>query len=509
MTASLNTPIYPVARHVRGDSEYSKWLSAYRLAIANATVFFIFSLLNSAFDNTPIAAHFIAAILFMAGSIFAFYRLCSAGGSLAAVSFYVLGTGLAFGFGTAYAMHAEGYVFQFLFSPADQAKNLPVINFINSLSVLIVLIFSWFVAKLKERSVIYYSLRDIFSMLQMFRMPAIILTGFYLVVFVSTFPVAKDFMIRNIVSQMRMMPILAVLLSFSMWGRLSISGRIIALVIAIVMMVFGVLEAGKTSVLYSILAMIGGLYFGRYHRIAAALVVVTAVFYFTVLSSGVSQIRGHWQYDQVDNSIEQRATIIFELVTGQSTSSALKAGKDTSEQLIRFAHAPYQSYLINEWRDGRPGASLADAWTALIPRFLWSDKPVITRFSTELYGQIYSQGAIGTSSQAPTYTAEALWNYGWPGLVVVSIFLGLELGWFTRKWLQFIHGRNTHLGIVVFAVPIAIYSFTVETWIAASYIGGFITLFILVRLADLLMPLIRWERSEKLQASDPRARLAT
>ena len=182
-----------------------------------------------------------------------------------------------------------------------------------------------------------------------------------------------------------------------------------------------------------------------------------------------------------------------DVLAGQAATSVHDDGDSFKRNLTRFLHGPTQSFLVDEWRAGRYGNSLADAWVAVIPRVLWPDKPIVTRFSEELYGKMFRLAPEeSTSAQAPTYTAEALWDYGWPGLLVVSVLLGLELGWFTRKWLQFIDGSSLQIGIVLFSVPIAKVAIVVETWIAASYIGGFVTLFILVKSVDLLLlPLLR------------------
>ena len=105
----------------------------------------------------------------------------------------------------------------------------------------------------------------------------------------------------------------------------------------------------------------------------------------------------------------------------------------------------------------------------------------------ELYLKIYV-GVEGGSAQAPTYTGEAYWNYGWLGVVVVSILIGLELGWFTRKWLEFIYTPESGIGALIFCVPVAVSAFSVESWIAATYIGGFVTLAILIKFTNFIAP---------------------
>ena len=210
--------------------------------------------------------------------------------------------------------------------------------------------------------------------------------------------------------------------------------------------------------------------------------------YSSLLSPAVVLMRQHWNYDPQSNSLQQRIDILYDVASGEMSSEAAVGADDPLFPLFRFVHAPIQSYLINEWREGRPGVSLSDAWAAAIPRVLWPEKPNVTRYATELYSQTFDTGDA-PSAQASTYTAEAYWNYGWPGLVVVSILLGLELGWFTRKWLNVIYGGSSQLGIVLFCVPVIISALYVETFIAANYIGGFLTLVVLIKAADHFVPL--------------------
>ena len=150
-----------------------------------------------------------------------------------------------------------------------------------------------------------------------------------------------------------------------------------------------------------------------------------------------------------------------------------------------FSAAPFQAFLVEQYDEGRPGDSLQSAWAAAVPRILWPDKPDVTRFGRELYGLVTST-SNPQSALAPTYTGEAYWNGGWPAVVVVSIFVGLELGWLTRRWLLLASGRSSGFGILIMAIPSALLAFWVESWIAATFVGGFLTLAILINAIDVV-----------------------
>jgi hypothetical protein len=191
-----------------------------------------------------------------------------------------------------------------------------------------------------------------------------------------------------------------------------------------------------------------------------------------VINPVVNSGRTHIDYDPVMNSVATRLAILVDVGFGNSED----ADPDSTELptiLLRLSVLSIQGYLIDEYEKGRPGNSLDDFWTAMIPRVFWPAKPSITRFGAELHGQYFSV-ADPTSALAPTYSAEAYWNYGPLGLVLVSVLLGLEFGWLTRRWQLALAGRDPAFFLIAF--PAVLGGLYVETWVAASYIGGFMTL---------------------------------
>jgi hypothetical protein len=258
--------------------------------------------------------------------------------------------------------------------------------------------------------------------------------------------------------------------------------KLVGLVLLLASVLFGFASASKTSVLFPLVAAVAGLLLGGRKVICAVLTAIIVLLY-PSLANVVDAQRSHWQHDTLANSVAQRFEILVEVLRDDELGRTATKADEKDNPLIRFSHGPYQAFLIKEWYEGRPGNSLADVWTALIPRILWPDKPIITRFGGELYGTIFNVDRA-TSNQAPTYTGEAFWNYGWVGLIVVSILLGLQIGWFSLKWLELSFGKTTAIGILVFSLPVVLNSWAVETWIAASYVGGFVTLVVLIKAAD-------------------------
>ena len=483
MTNGLVAQATPVAYQFR-----SGLLSAYRLAIANAVFFFLFSLANIILNPVPISVQCAVADVFLFGSIFCFYQLYTEGGGFSAISIFILSSGIIFGFGTAYSTIAEGYVFELLFNESAQSRNLPTINLMNSLSVMIVLIVALPVSKMTNRPLPPLKLRRFFILLQPFNGPLLVFSAFIVAITYLTFPVSENLVLRGVLDKLAVLPSLAILICFAGWSKLPIIQKSFAILITVAAIIMGILAASKTAMMIPFVAVAGGLYLHDYRKVSIAFVAVTAILYFLFLAPVATQMRSQPQYDPITNTPLQRLAIFDETVRnidGLELNSG--DGQKTENLLYRFVHGSTQSFLIDEWQNGRPGDSLADSWTALVPRVLWPDKPIITRFGPELYLKIYV-GTEGGSAQAPTYTGEAFWNYGWLGVIAISILLGIELGWFTRKWLEFIYDPESGPGILVYCVPVALFAFSIESWIAATYIGGFITLAILIQVTNLILP---------------------
>jgi hypothetical protein len=386
--------------------------------------------------------------------------------------------------GSVYSTIANDPVIATMFGPEQQARDFATINLLNSFSVLTVLALAYAVCGKTYDGSPHKGLHGIIDALQPLRRPLLALSGIALFIQFLSFPIPNDLILRNVVEKLSLVVPLAIVLAFSAWRQLPAFDRLFALVVLASSFFFGLVSASKTAALFPLVGAVAGYFLGGRKVICAAFTLITLGLYPT-LTAIVDAERTHWDYDPVMNSLAQRLDILMQALTAEGTRPSGGA-EGESNPLIRFSHAPYQAYLINEWNEGRPGNSLHDSWTALIPRVLWPEKPIITRFGTELYATIFKV-EVAKSHQAPTYTGEAFWNYGWVGVVVVSILLGLQLGWFSRKWLELSFGQTTRLGILIFSLPVVLNAWAVETWITPSYVGGTVTLVVLIKAADWAM----------------------
>ena len=459
-------------------SPMAAWSRAYTIAMSNALLFAILSGAGFALNLTSIQFNCAIAAIFLAGSLFSAALLIRAGEGLVAIAFFVLGAGITFGFGTIYGVVAPpDYDHLLLFSTDQQERILSTINFVNAISVLTVLVFAWPFANVSRgTNVPQDTVKGVLEALASYELILILASILVIGLELATYPVAENLLLRGFVTILSRVPLVVLLMVFAGWKQRGWPVRFAAVLIAFVLLLLGILSTSKTAALIPIVAVVAGLWLNRATRpVAIGLAAATMVGYFLLLAPLSQNVRSSARYDNGSAGLSAS----LENLTAAAETQKPNEGQGWIDLADRFSAAPYQSYLISRYEDGEPGHSLGDFWVALVPRILWADKPNVTRFGGELYGEV--NRTTDTRSQlAPTYSAEAFWNYGWFGVVGVSAVIGLQMGWFSRRWLNLVSGRRSGPGILVLSIPVALTAFGVEQWIAASYVGGFVTLVVLI-----------------------------
>lgn len=475
-----------IASHRADRGPRSRWRSAYAVALTNAAVFWLSSAFGSLVAPGLVELQATIAIIFAIGSVFAFYRMVMAAGPTA-IAFFVLGTGIFFGFGTFYSTIADGRTFEMFFDLLTQERYLAEINLLNATSTSVVLFTAWLLcARGVSGAPGLRGWREGAARVLQFLHRTWILIVFMavavLIMRVLTFPVPDNLILRGSLAKLQPITWLALLLGASRWRTTSPFEMMVVIALLCMESALGALALSKTDVMMPIVAFNAGLLLDKRSRWFSALTGVSVILgYFLLLAPLIQQGRYLLMRTEAPDTLEQRGIILSEVLRDQAPVDT-RSASSTSALLSRFAAGPIQSYLIHEYQEGRPGESLSDFWIALVPRYLWPEKPEVTAVATRLYAKVFA--AEETSALAPTYTAEAYWNLGWVGVVMVSVILGLELGWLSRMWLDFMGGQATRLGILVFAVPVLYMAFWVETWFVPTYVGGFVTLFLLIKLVN-------------------------
>ncbi len=109
------------------------------------------------------------------------------------------------------------------------------------------------------------------------------------------------------------------------------------------------------------------------------------------------------------------------------------------------------------------GASVWPAFTWFIPRIIWPGKPVLSIGSW--FAKTFLNWSEGSLSEAAiTIWGDAYLNFGFPGIVFISIFLGISYAYAYKRW--YLRGR-TALDYVIYWVFISELILGLERNIAA------------------------------------------
>lgn len=216
------------------------------------------------------------------------------------------------------------------------------------------------------------------------------------------------------------------------------------------------------------------------------------IFVFYALNPLITLGRAHDEYDWEKNTLATRVMILNDafkaildpeaqyfakgphlLKFGSLKLSEMNRHQERARAMgRRFEVASIQGYLVNEYSKGIQGNTLSNFWLTFIPRILWPEKPIITNFGAELHKKYFNDPSQIYSSIAPTYSAEAYWNYGPLGVVLVSVLLGLVLGWLTHYSFLALLGVRPEYFIIAF--PATIWACFVESWLVSTYLGEFL-----------------------------------
>lgn len=462
----------------------NRWRAAYLSAIINASVFLLLSLAANVVSGLPLQADLAIALLFAAGSLYVGLRLARTAGSVSPTTFFVIGSGLVFGFGTAYSTYVDSETFFLIFPPYEQEQNLRVINLINATAVFCVIATSWLMCG-RMRPQEFHLAKAVEAFHRPFALiwlPLVVLSFLVLALQYWYFPAPGGLLARNFVSKAQLSIPFLIFASFAYWPQMTPTQRVVIVVLLLVDVTHGALALNKTDAVMPLAAAIVGMWFRpSLRRVALVAGSTVAIVYVLLFSPYV----GYWR-----TAVSPTSTGIWERIDEIRRVDAPAHGelRTAGDIFARFAHAPVQSYIVSDYRDGGRGETLADAWVAVVPRALWPEKPIVTGFGPEFYARMMQRDA--TSALAPTFSAEAYWNWGFFGVVLVAAVIGLQVGWLSGKWLKAVSGDRRNLGIVVFSIPVSQMYFWVEAWIVPTYIGGFVSVVILVKFIDALAPIV-------------------
>lgn len=483
------------------------WQRGCLAALGNAVLFLFLSGLSASAGMANIGYNNAIDIIFLGGCCFSYFALARAGGGVSAIALYVVGTGLLFGFGTYYSTASSDWVSLQFFPTSEQERLLSKINLLNALSVTVVLMFATLLCwSGPARGSVRGKIRD--TMIELTRLIPVlaIVSAVYLALTFVTFPRPSDPMLRTFLNYAQGFVLFFIVICGSNWLRLHFITQILCIVIIVSLTVFGILTVSKTRALLPVVSFLIGVAFNPRARGALlALSLGLLLAYVLAIAPLCDRSRSDPAL-RADNTLQERIEVLGRTVSNWgSTGQRLRKAEPL---LRRFSAGAMQAFLITQYDNGIPGNSMTNGWEALIPRIVWKDKPDITRFGTQ-FDELFFGRAHSDSSLAPSYDGELYWNGGWMSLIFGSMLVGLEIGWLTRQWnLMSIRGIE-NAGIVVFSVPAGLFAVWVENWFVATYVGGFVTLAILIKGTDFLVPRLLVSRGRSTAAKAPQRRASS
>jgi hypothetical protein len=199
----------------------------------------------------------------------------------------------------------------------------------------------------------------------------------------------------------------------------------------VIELLVGTLTFSKGEVLATILFVLLGVYHHRpsLARLGAGGAVAVVVFALLAPMIGYGReqatiIGGGAQIA----TLEQRWNILSRYMTGDV--EIRHGGPETQIALFRLSYMNVGTMVV-AWRDfGRRGGTFENALAAVVPRVLWPDKPDLSATGRNLYTAATGQEAI--SSISPGIPAELYWNFGWIGVPLLMLPVGIMFAILSR-----------------------------------------------------------------------------
>lgn len=166
---------------------------------------------------------------------------------------------------------------------------------------------------------------------------------------------------------------------------------------------------------------------------------------------------------------------------------------DVQMDFLRFGHTHVAAFIVDRYDRGMPSEELSNSLSALIPRVLWPDKPVVTQGAVDLYFLV--SGREGSALAATTF-ADLYWNGGWSALLLLGFVWGGLMFIGTRESLRIVRQRDWFMMpfvLLVFMIGLSLESaFTVSILIPT--VMAFIAYYLLtaVRRLTAFAPISSW-----------------
>lgn len=393
-------------------------------------------------------------------------RMIMSGALLGALPYFMIGSAIFYGAGTVFATLKPEPMALLSFTEDVQRAMLAKVNLANALSIFLVVASAGLLcANQRPAPRVQPGVRSVIDGLEG-ALPGMLIAAVATTCLIwATFPAPQDFVLLALVRVLRGLTFFTILLGAALWDRLQGPAKLMVILLVLAHLLFGMVSFVKALTLLPVVVLVLGWWMnGTMIRTAIVVGVITWLAYFGGFAELVALGRFHASYDPLLNSVPDRIRIMADTM---DLFIDFREGEVRGNTELRFSTAPFQAYFMALYDTGFPGETLDRAQTILIPRVLWPEKPV---FDPGSEFDLVFRGTASVSRLAIGFIAEGYWNLGWLGVIIVSLVVGVQIGWFTRKWFLFAEHGAWHLGIFLFA-PLIVFA---SAWVEANFVGGYV-----------------------------------
>lgn len=183
-------------------------------------------------------------------------------------------------------------------------------------------------------------------------------------------------------------------------------------------------------------------------------------------------------------SLRERIEIFHRFIAAGGPLSPQEARAEQSAWL-RINYLNKQAYVMSQRDQGYSFGSLSNIGIAIVPRILWQDKSPSLSPGTAFYE--YTSGSNSSSAGITVY-ADAYWNFGWLGTILVSSLFGAILALTSRWTLYWLStGQLIFLPVIFLSLHMALRSPTSFiqngiVWSSMIYFAYVITIYLVFAL---------------------------
>lgn len=241
-------------------------------------------------------------------------------------------------------------------------------------------------------------------------------------------------------------------------------------ILLLIQLLISLIMLEKASVMTAVLLV--GLAF-LLHKVSLYRIVILALVLglsLSFLASAVTQ--GRVIHAQVfggpdGGSVSERLGYSIEYLEGYRIPSV--AG-DESSSFVRLHYISPSAFAVAQYDAGLGSDVIINGFSALIPRFLWPDKPNVSDIGYDFYDMISGNN---DSALGVVVFVDAYWNFGWGGLLIF-IPAGFFLWWASRNARRIVEARDWVMMpfvLVTFRIGMSVDNFFVLSWMTPAVMG--------------------------------------